>query len=175
MEGVDDEDDMVAPVKPARGGRRQTSDLGSWERGSDGTFNDLKKERFATALASSKTCSDAAKEVGIGYNTALAWAKHTDMQERKRALRSTPAVSQIFRVSIAMIVAELHRNAMEARDAQQFKASNDALKTMYDIAKDEKSLLEAFEAKGEDVTSASDVAEKMKAHIARLKANRVGD
>lgn len=135
----------------------------TWTRGSDGSFNDIEKEQFATLLAKGKSIAEAARTVGINHRTGSGWAAHEDMKERKRVLRARPGVSQTFSVSIAMIVAELHRNALEARDAQQYKASNDALDKMYEIAKNEKSLLETFEAKGEPLPSnPTDFLAKMK-------------
>lgn len=123
----------------------------TWTRGPDGSFNDIQKEKFAIQLASSKSVAESARMVGINIMTAHKWAGNEEMQERKRTLRATPAISQTFQVSIAMIVAELYQNAKGAREAEQFKASNDALEAMYRIAKNEKSLLETFEAQGEEV------------------------
>jgi hypothetical protein len=128
----------------------------TWTRGADGSFNDIKKEKFATFLAGGKTMAEAARLIGLTEVTGRLWAKNDDMKDRKRILRATPAISQTFVVSIAMIVSELHRNAQLAREENQFKASNDALLAMYEIAKNEKSLLETFTAaKGESLTAAN--------------------
>jgi hypothetical protein len=119
----------------------------TWTRGADGSFNDMKKERMATLLAGGKTIRDAAAQCGVHYQTGIVWAKTAEMKARKALLRQTPAVSQTFSVSIAMICADLYKNSMAARDEGEFQASNAALTTLYKIAKAEKSLLESFDAK----------------------------
>lgn len=143
-----------------------TSFRQTWTRGSDGSFNDIKKEKFAVLLAGGKSIKDASEQVEIATATGALWAKHDDMKMRKRVLRATPAVSQTFTVSIAMIVAELHLNATQAREAGNFKASNDALVSMYEIAKAEKSLLETFDAKL-STTSGKNVVAALQAHLSK--------
>ena len=142
-----------------------TSFAMTWTLGPDGSFNDPQKEKFAMHLGGGKTIAEASRLVGITGKTGLLWAKNPDMKERKRILRAQPGISQTFSVSIAMIVAELHRNAMEARAAEQFKASNDALQMMYTIAKQEKSLLETFEAKGEESGGSGNIVDRLKNHL----------
>lgn len=144
-----------------------TTYVTTWTRGADGAFNDLKKERFATLLAAGKNLREASDEVGIAHTTAFAWAKHPDMKVRKRALRATPAISQTFCVSIAMIVAELHANATKAREAGDYRSSNDALNSMYKISKAEKSLLETFDAK--TASRSGDVVSALQAHLSKAQ------
>jgi transposase len=140
----------------------------TWTRGADGAFNDLKKEKLATLLAGGKSIKDASEQVGIGYQTACEWAKNPAMKLRKKALRATPAVSQTFTVSIAMIVAELHQNATKAREDGDYSASNAALVNMYKISKAEKSLLETFDAKVSAKSGVSVVA-ALQAHLNRAQ------
>lgn len=136
----------------------------TWTRGADGAFNDLRKEKLATLLAGGKSIKDASEQVGLTYKLACEWAKTEAMKIRKKALRATPAVSQTFTVSIAMIVAELHQNATRARADGDYKASNDALVNMYKISKAEKSLLETFDAKVA-TKSGTSIVSALQAHL----------
>lgn len=147
----------------------------SWTRGADGSFNHLQKERFAIALASGKTVTESSEEVGIKTSTGLKWSKNIDMRLRKKELRQSPAISQTFVVSVAMIVADLHKNATMARDNLDFKASNDALIQIYKIAKQEKTLLETFDARVATGTPSSEIVGQLQAHLAKARLVSDGD
>ena len=145
-----------------------TTFVTTWTRGSDGTFNDLKKEKFATLLAGGKTIKEAADQAGMAYATGLQWAKEPAMKLRKRDLRATPAVSQTFSVSIAMVCADLYLNATEARKDGKYSDSNNALVSLYKIAKAEKSLLETFDAKAAKAGSGN-IVSALQAHLSKAK------
>lgn len=141
----------------------------SWVRGADGSFNDVKKERFARELAIGRSVPEAAEVAHIAPETGYVWCKHPELRERKKLLRANPAVAKTYSVSIAMILAELHLNSVGARENGDYKASTEALVHMYKIAKEDKSLLETFDATTAAKQS-TDVVAALQAHLSKAKA-----
>lgn len=142
---------------------------GTWTHGVDGAFNDARKERFALMTASGKPVPDAALDAGVSRAMGMQWAGHRKMKARKHELRAQPAVSQTFCVSVAMICADLYKNSVEARKDGEYTASNASLVSLYKIAKQEKSLLESFDAEAAPGHQPINIVQAMNAH---LSANR---
>lgn len=126
----------------------------TFKRDPGGPFFDLKRETFAKCRAKGMSIKAAAEEAETSYASGSVWDKHHAMTARVTELRE--GADNFVPISIGWIVRELKKNAEMARDALQFKASTDTLKTLYDILKKDESLV------SEQPTAALEDGEKSK-------------
>lgn len=103
----------------------------SFSRGKNAPFDKIELEDFAKARAKGGTLKAAAGIAGVSLGTAATWEKHPEVKERMRELRQ--GVEDFVGVSKAWVLTQLKENALEAREESQFKASNEALKIIYEI------------------------------------------
>lgn len=141
----------------------------SWTVGPDGSFDDVTRERFASELASGRTLKAASENTGIPFARARQWMYRPEMKKRKRELRSAIPTAATFHYSLHSIVGELMKNAQLAREAEQFKASNEALLAIYNIARDNKdTFTSALDIKHEAKVSGT-LAADLRAHLHGIK------
>jgi hypothetical protein len=141
----------------------------SWTVGPDNSFDDVTRERFASELASGRNLKTAAANSGVPFAKARTWMYRPEMKKRKRELRASIPTAATFHYSLHSIVGELMKNAQLARDAEQFKASNEALLAIYNIARDNKdTFTSALDVKAEARVSGS-LAADLRAHLYGIK------
>ncbi len=96
-----------------------------FRRSPGGPFDSLERETYARARARGEPLKAAATAAGVKPAAAYDWEKHESVKERIRELR---AGSETFiNVSAGWLLEQLKQNAQLAREAEQFKASNEAL------------------------------------------------
>jgi hypothetical protein len=141
----------------------------SWTVGPDGSFDDVTRERFASELASGRNLKTAAANTGIPFARARLWMYRPEMKKRKRELRAAIPTAATFHYSLHSIVGELMKNAQLARDAKQFKASNEALLAIYNIARENKdTFTSALDIKQEAKVNGT-LAADLRAHLYGIK------
>jgi hypothetical protein len=101
-------------------------------------FDDPRLEDYCRARAAGQSPSAAATHAGYGKGHGPKLAVDPDVMERVRELRD--GSNTLVTVSVGYIVQQLRKNAEEARDAGQFKPSNDALGLLYEIITKNKDL-----------------------------------
>lgn len=109
-----------------------------WHRDSGDAFPSLERELFAKARARGATVKVAASDAGIAYQTGVTYERHEAMRKRVAELRQ--GAEDFVGVSKAWIVAQLKRNADEAREEKAFKSSNEALMMIYKMISEDKDL-----------------------------------
>ncbi len=109
-----------------------------WERERGQPFDDLAREQYAEARAKGGTIKASATETGVSYRDAIAWDKHPEMLQRVRELRQR--TTTFIDVSVGWVLNELKKNAEIAREENQLKSSNEALKLIYDILRTDPSV-----------------------------------
>lgn len=123
----------------------------NFERDPGQPFLDPFKEDFAKAIAQGKMIKEAARIAGVTAGTGEKWNAHEVMRARVRELRES---SETFvGVSVGWILNELKQNVNLARTHKQLKVSNESLKLIYDIVKQNPDLVTNMPAA--DVTLAS--------------------
>jgi len=90
-----------------------------------GPFDSLERERFAVARAKGMAIKASATEAGVSATAGYAFERHDAMRLRVRELRA--GAETYVGVSMGWLLTQLKRNALKARKAGAFKASNEAL------------------------------------------------
>lgn len=109
-----------------------------WHREPGDAFPSLERELFAKARARGAPVKVAASDAGVSYQTGVGYERHEAMRKRISELRQ--GAEDFVGVSKAWIVAQLKRNADEAREEKAFKSSNEALHLIYKIISEDRDL-----------------------------------
>lgn len=110
-----------------------------WRRDPGAPFDDLAREEYAKARAKGGSIKASAQMAGVEPATGTEFEKHPEMRARIRELRS--GAETFVGVSVGYILQELRRNVDIARENNQLKSSNEALKMMYDIISKDASVM----------------------------------
>ena len=149
------------------GGAGQAARERAWARTAAGEFLDNRKEQFAICRAKGMTIKASAEESKVRYETAIEqWAPHLIMKERVAQIQKQNPTTVL---TLGMVIQDLKTNADEAREAGQYKASTEALMSLYKIMKEEQSSLDGGIGTPSLITNRQQfLAEMERAH--RLKA-----
>lgn len=108
-------------------------------------FDAFEVEEYAQSRAAMCTIAISAQQAGIGMTVAKRLEKDEAVRTRIQELRSGTKTTTT--VSPAWILEQLKQNALEARDAGQFKASNEALKLAYELVSSDAGILQGVAEK----------------------------
>lgn len=99
-------------------------------------FDEFRVETYCKARAKGGSVASAGTAAGVTKPTALKWEQHPEVRARTRELRE--GAEDFIGVSTAWCIAQLKRNAEEARDQGAFKASNEAILFCYKLMREDK-------------------------------------
>jgi hypothetical protein len=102
-------------------------------------FDEGQVEDFVQARANGSSVKVSAGHAGIGYDAAKTLEGSPEVRERLRELRA--GTQTLTTVSAAWICEQLKVNVERARDCEQYKSSNEALKLLYEIVTKDSSVL----------------------------------
>jgi len=107
-----------------------------FRRDPGGPFDSLEREQYAQARAKGGSIKGACAAAGISGPTGTKLEQHPEMRKRISELRQ--GAETYVGVSKAWVLQQLQRNAEEARDSGAFKASNEALISIYKIISEDR-------------------------------------
>ena len=99
-------------------------------------FDSLEREQYAQARAKGGSIKAACAAAGISGETGTKFERHPEIRKRISELRQ--GAETYVGVSKAWVLQQLQRNAEEARDSGAFKASNEALISIYKIISEDR-------------------------------------
>ncbi len=101
-------------------------------------FDCYQVERFVQERAAGHSVPVSADRAGVSRSTGLSFEAEEAVRERLRELRA--GTQTTCTVSLAWICEQLKKNAVDSREGEEpnFKASNEALKLLYEIVTDPK-------------------------------------
>lgn len=102
-------------------------------RSPDGAFLDATLEMYARCRAGGQTIIAASEAAGISRKTGQALEQDSDVKARVLELRGD--TQEFTGITLAGIMQRLVRNADDAHERGDIKASNDALKQLTDLVK----------------------------------------
>jgi hypothetical protein len=132
-----------------------------WHREPGMSFSSLERELFAKARARGCTIKAASSDAGIAIVTGTQYERHEAMRKRISELRQ--GAEDFVGVSKAWIVAQLKRNADEAREEKAFKSSNEALQMIYKIISEDRDVSANMARALPHTVSAADIKARLKA------------
>jgi hypothetical protein len=116
-------------------------------------LSDTASEAYARLRASGETCREAAELSGLRDHMRL--EKSPDFRVRVQELRGE--IEEQPKLSLQWLVGQLMKNVEGARNAEQFKASTEALKHLHDLYRDNK---DHFDAEGREESGPAAVERK---------------
>lgn len=116
---------------------QEHTQLDKLRRDKGSPFDEFRVEQFCKARAKGATVSAAGNTAGISKGTALRWERHPEVRARQRELRE--GAEDYVGVSLGWCIAQLKRNAEEARDNGAYKASNEAILLAYKLMREDRS------------------------------------
>ena len=99
-------------------------------------FDNLEREQYAQARAKGASIKAACAAAGLSPETGTKLERHEAIRKRISELRQ--GAETYVGVSKAWILQQLQRNAEEARDNGAYKASNEALISIYKIISEDR-------------------------------------